>query len=146
MILFLWRGLLFYFINPLLSCSAQYSTHLSKTNIMNLKTLFILSLVCGGTFTVSCCSTHRESVYVRHTESRFTLIVMYDAIIGKKPLLKAMRKYKAQLLYDYKNFNGVAVSISKSYDEQQVIRFFKNTKGVLSVQRDRKMQLYDTIQ
>lgn len=110
---------------------------------MNLKTILIPLLILGGSLVFNSCSIQRESSYVQRTKSRFTLIIMYDTTIGKQPLLKAMKRYKAKLLYDYKNFNGVAISISDTYDETTVIHFFEKVSGVISVQRDRKMQLFD---
>lgn len=110
---------------------------------MNLKTTLIPLLILGGSLVFNSCSIQRESSYVQRTKSRFTLIIMYDTTIGKQPLLKAMKRYKAKLLYDYKNFNGVAISISDTYDETTVIHFFEKVSGVISVQRDRKMQLFD---
>lgn len=110
---------------------------------MNLKTILIPLLILGGSLVFNSCSIQRESSYVQRTKSRFTLIIMYDTTIGKQPLLKAMKRYKAKLLYDYKNFNGVAISISDTYDETKAIHFFEKVSGVISVQRDRKMQLFD---
>lgn len=110
---------------------------------MNLKTTLIPLLILGGSLVFNSCSIQRESSYVQRTKSRFTLIIMYDTTIGKQPLLKALKRYKAKLLYDYKNFNGVAISISDTYDETTVIHFFEKVSGVISVQRDRKMQLFD---
>lgn len=57
--------------------------------------------------------------------------------------MKAIRKYNATLLYDYKNLNGVAISIPQSRGESNAIHYFEKIKGVLSVQKDKKMQLLD---
>ena len=36
-------------------------------------------------------------------------LVMYDAEIGKEPLLKAIKEYKVEVIYNYKIINGMAL-------------------------------------
>lgn len=106
----------------------------------------LLFILLTGSLCLSSCHTSRtvtSAPEVKTDEPRFTLIIMYDASIGKEPLMKAVKAYQATLLYDYKNFNGIAISIPTSREETNAIRHFKSVKGVLSVQKDRKMQLYD---
>lgn len=69
------------------------------------------------------------------------LIVFYDATIGKQPLLEAVKAFKGDLIYDYKNFNGIAVAMPEGTDMDKAIHKLKQVKGVLSVERDRVVQI-----
>lgn len=69
------------------------------------------------------------------------LIIFYDNTVGNKPLLKAAKKYGSKLIYQYRNFHGVAVTIPSRYTTPQAIEYYKKVKGVLTVEEDRKMQL-----
>lgn len=85
----------------------------------------------------SCCK--RDSV--QQTQNRYspsTLIIWYDATSkrNKKRLMKTVKKYKATVLYDYNNFNGVAIKIPEGTSLDAAIEFFKKLKGVLQVNRD----------
>ncbi len=70
-----------------------------------------------------------------------TLIVFYDAMVGKKKLLKAVKKLKGTVIYDYKNFNGIAASFPQCADINKVMATLRKVKGVLSVEPDRVLQL-----
>jgi hypothetical protein len=65
-----------------------------------------------------------------------TLIIYYDQQVGKKELLKAVKEYGATILYQYNNFNGIAISIPKGKTLDESILFFEKVKGVLSVHKD----------
>jgi hypothetical protein len=66
-----------------------------------------------------------------------TLIIFYDVQIGNKALLKAVQSYGAKILYQYKNFNGIAISIPDNKTLDESITYFQKVKGVLSVNKDR---------
>lgn len=70
-----------------------------------------------------------------------TLIIFYDPAVGKQPLLKAVRKMEAEILYDYKNFNGMAVRVPDSIRIEDAITRLRKVKGVLQVNRDRIYRL-----
>lgn len=70
-----------------------------------------------------------------------TLIIFYDPAVGKQPLLKAVRKMEAEILYDYKNFNGMAVRMPDSIRIEDAITRLRKVKGVLQVNRDRIYRL-----
>lgn len=74
--------------------------------------------------------------------SKHTLIIMYSAEVGKEPLLKAVKKYKATLVYDYRMMNGIAIRIPDGKTLEEAISYFSRVKGVLSVNKDRIMQLH----
>lgn len=50
--------------------------------------------------------------------------------------MKAVKAYKATVLYDYKNFNGIAIKIPEGTSLEAAIEYFKKVKGVLQVNRD----------
>lgn len=102
----------------------------------------LLSTVCG--LFAGGCKTPRPTLTPIHAgRTYFNLIIMYDGTIGNKPLLKAVKAYKANIIYMYKNFNGMAISVSSRHGEADAIRYFKQVKGVLSVERDRQLELMD---
>ena len=70
------------------------------------------------------------------------LIIFYDSAIGKEKLLEAVKKYGSEVLYEYKNFNSIAVTVPPKYTVSKTIRFYKKVRGVLSVSEDRKMELH----
>jgi len=78
--------------------------------------------------------------------SKYTLIINYDPEIGKKPLLKAVKKYKATLIYDYRIVKAIAIRIPDGKDIHEAIEYFQKVKGVTQVNRDRIMHLHTTEQ
>lgn len=68
------------------------------------------------------------------------LLVYYDPAVGSAPLLKAIEERGATLIYKYEHINGVAVSVPKS--DADAAAHFRKVAGVLSVERDRVVQLH----
>lgn len=64
-----------------------------------------------------------------------TLIVSYDVKVGKKPLLKAIKKNKCELLNDYKRISSVAIKIPTIWNINDAMLAFKQVKGVTVVNR-----------
>lgn len=73
--------------------------------------------------------------------SRSVLIIFYQDGTAKKRLRKALRKLHCETLYEYRSFNGMAVKIPSGADINDIIRRLRNVRGVLSVARDRMLQL-----
>ncbi len=69
-------------------------------------------------------------------ESQNTLIIYYDDTIGKEPLLESIEKYNAVILYEYINFNSVAIKIPEGTIIEDAITYFNGVEGVLLVNRD----------
>lgn len=69
------------------------------------------------------------------------LIIYYDPETGNKELLDAAKKYGSKILYLYKNFNGIAVTVPKEKSVEDAIKYYEAVKGVQSVNRDRIMHL-----
>jgi hypothetical protein len=72
-----------------------------------------------------------------------TLIIFYDSVIGKTPLMKAVSDYHATLIYDYRMMSGIAIKIPAGKDINDAIKYFEKVKGVLQVNRDRICHLDD---
>ncbi len=73
--------------------------------------------------------------------SNTTLIIMYDAKVGKEPLLKAAKEYGAEVIYQYENISGIALRIPEGGNITEAIKYFKAVEGVLTVNRDRTWRL-----
>lgn len=64
------------------------------------------------------------------------LIISYDKEVGKGPLLKAIKDYGAEIIYDYSIIPGMAIRIPEGKDIHDAIKYFKKVKGVVAVERD----------
>lgn len=76
-----------------------------------------------------------------HSPSVF--LVMYDKEVGKEPLLAAVKKYKAEVVYDYNIINGMAIKKPDDKTLEETMEYFKSVKGVLSVEYDHIYHLTD---
>ena len=65
-----------------------------------------------------------------------TLIIYYDQKVGKAQLENAIKKYGAEITYEYSALKGFAIKIPAEKDVNSAITYFKKVKGVLSVHRD----------
>ncbi len=81
-----------------------------------------------------------ENASGRKFSSR-NLIVYCDPEIGKAPLLKAVQHYKAEIFYDYQNFNAVAIKIPANKNLEKAQHYFKKIKGVILVNKDEIVQI-----
>lgn len=73
------------------------------------------------------------------------LIVSYDEEVGKDPLKKAIKKYDAEVIYDYRMINAIAIRIPESKGLDDSIKYFEKVKGVLQVSKDRIYHLDDPV-
>lgn len=63
-------------------------------------------------------------------------LVYYDALVGKEYIYKALDKTKSEVLFDYNNFNAVAIRVPLKKDADKMQAYFENVKGVIFVQPD----------
>lgn len=70
---------------------------------------------------------------------------MYDAEIGKDPLLKAIKEYKCEIIYDYGIINGMALKKPKDKTLEETMQYFKKVKGVTNVAYDNIIRLTDPV-
>lgn len=74
-----------------------------------------------------------------------TLIITYDAEVGKQPLLDAIEASGAQVIYDYKIIHGMAIRKPDDMTLDEAIAHFSKVKGVLTVEKDRIIRLTDPV-
>ena len=72
-------------------------------------------------------------------------LVMYDAEIGKEPLLKAIKEYKCEIIYDYNIINGMALKKPDGKTLEETMQYFKTVKGVTHVEYDHIYHLTDPV-
>lgn len=72
-------------------------------------------------------------------------LVMYDAEVGKEPLLEAIKTYKCEVIYDYSIINGMALKKPEGKSLEETMRYFKGVKGVLTVEYDHITRLTDPV-
>lgn len=69
-------------------------------------------------------------------ESPNTLIIYFDETVGKEPLLEAVEQLNATILYEYNNFNAIAIKIADGSVIEEAIETLSAVDGVLQVNRD----------
>ncbi len=122
-----------------------------KGLLSNMSNLLILVFI---PFIFCACSSHKttvSNVYIPQEDVaddvtdveaiNRVLIVYCDAAVGKHYLMKQARKLKCRVVYDYRNFNAVALQVPAGEDMGKIINQLRNTKGVLQVSRNRMYKL-----
>ena len=85
-----------------------------------------------------------EHKYVpEHSPNVF--LVMYDAEIGKDLLLKAIKEYGCEIIYDYNIINGMALKRPEDKSLEETMLYFKTVKGVTHVEYDHIYHLTDPV-
>lgn len=72
-------------------------------------------------------------------------LITYDAETGKEPVLKAIKKYKCEIVYDYHTFNGMALKKPEDQTLEETMQYFREVKGVLTVEYDYIIRLDDPV-
>ena len=72
-------------------------------------------------------------------------LTMYDVEIGKDPLLKAIKEYKCEIVYDYGIINGMALKKPEDKTLEETMQYFKTVKGVTNVEYDHVIRLTDPV-
>ena len=85
----------------------------------------------------------KKDVLPEHSPNVF--LVMYDAEIGKEPLLKAIKEYKCEIIYDYGIINGMALKKPEDKTLEETMQYFKTVKGVTNVEYDHIIRLTDPV-
>ena len=106
--------------------------------------IFLSIIACGpARKTVQVPTATENEQFQDYAPDR--LIIMYADEIGKEPLLKAIQKYKAEILYDYSIVPGMAIRIPEGANLDDAIKYFKRVKGVVSVEKDHIIRLTDPV-
>ena len=106
--------------------------------------IFLSVMACGSARkTVQVSTATENEQFQDYAPDR--LIIMYAEDIGKEPLIKAIQKYKAEILYDYSIIPGMAIRIPDGANLDDAIKYFKRVKGVVSVEKDHIIRLTDPV-
>ena len=70
-----------------------------------------------------------------------TLIIYYDSKSGKKTLMKAIKKYGATVIYDYKNISSIAIKLPEGKNVDEAKAHFEKVKGVIHVDYDKILRI-----
>ena len=91
-------------------------------------------------FTLAACTStsilhperqpHSSSSLLETTEATNTLIIFYDPETGSERLMNAVREYGAKIVYEYRNFNGIAIKLPNGTDMEKAASHFRMVKGV----------------
>lgn len=99
-----------------------------------LAAVVLLTYILAG---VSSCGS-------RHSAGRTggVVILFYDPSVGKDTVLEEVKDYGSAVIYDYRNFNGLAVTVPPRRSMDETIEHYEKTKGVISVMRDNANELH----
>ena len=111
--------------------------------IILLQIALLVFTSCGAKQTVVKIEPTAEANVPEHSPTVF--LVMYDTEIGKEPLLKAIKEYKAEVIYDYNIINGMALKKPDDKSLEEIMQIFKTVKGVMSVGYDHIYHLTDPV-
>ena len=109
--------------------------------IVQIALIFLCS--CGTKKEVLSVAHATHSDVIEHSPNVF--LVMYDAETGKEPLQKAIKEYGCEVIYDYRNINGMALRKPESKTLEETMQYFKKVKGVLTVEYDHVYHLTDPV-
>ena len=103
-------------------------------------------------FCLCSCKTRQHieaAIPIQHEytpeHSPNVFLVMYDAEIGKEPLLKAIKDYQVEIIYDYNIINGMALKKPDGKTLEETMHYFKTVKGVTHVEYDHIYRLTDPV-
>ena len=85
----------------------------------------------------------KKDVLPEHSPNVFLL--MYDVEVGKGPLMKAIKEYKCEIVYDYGIINGMALKKPEDKTFEETMQYFKTVKGVTNVEYDHIIRLTDPV-
>ena len=111
--------------------------------IIILHVALLILTSCGTKKAVADIQPIDHKYVPEHSANVF--LVMYDAEIGKQPLLNAIKDYKVEIIYDYRMMSGMALKKPDDKTLEETIAFFKRVKGVVSVEYDRVYHLTDPV-
>lgn len=103
---------------------------------------------------LAACAASRKAVATKPTHdsinkliektdptSHCTLIIFYDSTIGKQPLLNYVHIKQCTVIYNYANFNAIAIQLAPKLDKKKTINDLQSVKGVLQVMEDQLLHL-----
>ncbi|MFZ7275305.1 hypothetical protein [Avibacterium avium] len=114
---------------------------------MQIRSLFLAGLLLGCVnlvYAQDIATAQTSSLQVEQTSSATRdFIIFYDRALTNAPeLIVASQKLGAELLYEYKNFNAIAVHIPEHLDLSTREKQLAQLNGVLQVNPSQMMQLH----
>lgn len=85
----------------------------------------------------------KKDDFQEHSPNVF--LIMYDAEVGKESLLKAIKDYQCEIVYDYGIINGMALKKPEDKTLEETMQYFKTVKGVTNVEYDNVIRLTDPV-
>ena len=116
-----------------------------KNPIIFVSLVLILSTSCRTKQYVEFSTPilSKEEIVPEHSPDVF--LIMYDAKIGKEPLLEAIKEYKCEIIYDYGTINGMALKKPEDKTLEETMLYFKKVKGVTNVEYNHIIRLTDPV-
>jgi len=127
--------------------------HNASKEVTRWATLLVLAIMalssCRAKQQVVATATRNIPTPVEHghvqEHSPSVLLVMYDAEVGKQPLLEAIKDYGCEIVYDYHMINGMALKKPDDKTLDETMQHFRRIKGVLTVDYDYIYHLTDPV-
>ena len=88
-----------------------------------LITLAVLFVSCRTRHTVEP-SVPIQAQHIEQEHSPDVFLVMYDKKTGREPLLKAIKEYQCEIVYDYNFINGMALKKPDAKSLEDTMQFF----------------------
>ncbi len=112
--------------------------------ILALQIALLIMVSCKTEQVVETAEPLSENRYVpEHSPDVF--LISYDAETGKDPVLKAIKKCRCEIVYDYHTFNGMALKKPEDKTLEETMQYFRRVKGVLTVEYDYITRLDDPV-
>ncbi|STZ76481.1 protease inhibitor I9 family protein [Bergeriella denitrificans] len=108
-----------------------------------LRSFRIWAAVSGAALLCACRTDAPATDGIRTAETG-SLIAFYAGDTGSAPLLAALEGCGAELLYEYRNLNGIAARLPSPRSFVEAAACLEQADGVLSVMPDQIMQLHGT--
>ena len=116
------------------------------------KRLAHIILITFAVLFVSCRTRHTaepsvpiQAQHIEQEHSPDVFLVMYDKKTGREPLLKAIKEYQCEIVYDYNFINGMALKKPAAKSLEDTMQFFWGVKGVLIVEYNHIIRLTDPV-
>lgn len=116
----------------------------SVTFLILLSAIALLAACTASRKAVATKPTHdsiNKLIEKTDTTSHCTLIIFYDSTIGKQPLLNYVHIKQCTVIYNYANFNAIAIQLAPKLDKRKTINDLQSVKGVLQVMEDQLLHL-----
>lgn len=117
--------------------------YLPKLHIALISLAALLFLSCRTKQQIEVITPPNHEYVPEHSPNVF--LIMYDAEVGKEPLLKAIKEYKVEIIYDYNIINGMALKKPENKTLEETMQHFKTVKGVTHVEYDHVYHLTDPV-